>query len=145
MAATADAQDTPASRASCARVTVTATVRAFAALTVLHQSHDLVVTNADIARGYVEVRAGSRIEVRNNSPAGYLLVFEGVGGESDVFAGITIEGLGSEVRIGPGGGWIPRSYAPGPAVMELSYRFALQRNASPGTYAWPLSISTRPL
>lgn len=126
-------------------VSVTATVKAHTTLKVFYQNPELIVTNADISRGYVEVRAASRIEVKNNVAAGYLLVFDGINGPLRPFSQVYVQGLGREVQIGLGGGWIPQPYTGGAVTMELSYRFILSEDAQPGTYAWPLTLSVRPM
>ena len=126
-----------------ARIQVTATVPSRATLRVLHQERTLVVTTEDVARGYVDAPAASRIEVRNNSRGGCLLVFEGVAGPDAPFGRVSVRGLGRDVEIGPGGGFVPHSYAPAPVTEELSYRFSLSRDARPGTYPWPLQVSVR--
>lgn len=128
-----------------ARIAVTATVAARASLKVLHQRPDVVVTNADIARGYVDLPSASRVEIRNNDRAGYLLVLEGAEGPFPIFAQVQVRGLGTEIQIGPGGGWIPQPYARGAVTMELGYRFILLKDARPGTYAWPFALAIRPL
>lgn len=147
LANVADAQGIPSagSRSAGARIAVTATVTARATVKVLHQCPEVVITNVDIARGYVELPSASRIEIRNNSPAGYLLVFEGMDGPLQAFDHVHVKGLETEVQIGPGGGWIPQSHVRGMVTMELSYRFILSKNARPGTYGWPFAIATRPL
>jgi hypothetical protein len=33
----------------------------------------------------------------------------------------------------------------GPNTVDLSYRFILSEDAKPGTYAWPLTLSTQPV
>jgi hypothetical protein len=127
---------------SSAKITVTATVLARASLKILHQTPELVVTNADISRGYVEVSAASKIEISNNSPAGYLLAFEGLAAP---FNEVYVQGLGSEVQISSGTGLVRQQYTKGTVTAALSYRFVLAENAEPGTYAWPLAISAQPL
>ena len=128
-----------------ARIQVTATVPARATLTVLHQETVLNVTPEDVSRGYVDVPAASRVEVRENSPRGYLLVFEGSGVPESPVERVSVRGLGGEIEIGPGGGFVPRPHARGPVTAELNYRFSLSANARPGIYPWPLSLSVRPL
>jgi hypothetical protein len=144
LAAVPDVHPSSAGGASSrsAKITVTATVPARASLKILHQTPELVVTNADISRGYIEVSAGSRIEVRNNSQAGYLLAFEGLAAP---FREVYVQGLENEVQISSGMGWVPQPYTKGTVTMELSYRFILSENAEPGTYAWPLAITAQPL
>jgi len=126
-----------------ARIQVTARVASRATLRVLHQAGTLVVSPEDVARGYVDAPAASRIEVRNNNRGGCLLVFEGTAGPDVPFVKVSVRGLGREVEIGPGGGFVPHSYAPAPVTAELSYRFSLARDARPGTYPWPLQVSVR--
>lgn len=126
-------------------VTVTATVKAQTTLKVLYQNPELVITNADISRGYVSVPSASRIEVKNNNPAGYLLVFDGTNGHFRPFNEVYVQGMGKDIQIGSEGGWIPQPYTRGAVTMELSYRFILSKGAQPGTYVWPLTISGRPL
>jgi len=126
-----------------ARIQVTATVPSRATLRVLHQERTLVVTPEDVARGYVDAPAASRIEVRNNSRGGCLLVFERIAGPDASFGNVSVRGFEREVEIGPGGGFVPHSYAPAPVTAELSYRFSLDRDARPGTYPWPLQVSVR--
>src|SRR5659263_307590 len=59
-----------------AKLTVTATVLKRASLQVLAQPASVVVTAADIARGYVDVPSPLQIMVQNNSRDGYMLTFE---------------------------------------------------------------------
>ena len=128
-----------------ARIQVTATVLPRASITVLRQEMFLNVTTEDVSRGYVDVPAASRVEVRENSPRGYLLVFAECGVPEPLVARVSVRGLGTEIEVGPGGGFVPRPHARGPVSAELGYRFSLSREARPGTYPWPLSVSVRPL
>jgi hypothetical protein len=128
-----------------ARIRVTATVPSRATVRVLRQVKTLVVTPEDVARGYVDAPAASRIEVRNNNRGGCLLVFEGIAGPDAPFGRISVRGFERDVEIGPGGGFVPHPYAPAPVTAELSYRFSLDRDARPGTYPWPLQVSVRPM
>jgi len=135
--------DSPAT--GSARIRVTATVASHATLRVLRQERTLVVTPEDVARGYVDAPAASRIEVRNNHRGGCLLAFERIAGPDASFGNVSVRGFEREVEIGPAGGFVPHSYAPTPIMEELSYRFSLERGARPGTYPWPLQISVRPM
>jgi len=126
-----------------ARIQVTATVTSRATLRVLHQERMLVVTPEDVVRGYVDAPAASRIEVRNNSRRGCLLVFERVARPDGPFGRVSVRGLGRDVDIGQGGGFVPHPYTPAPVTAELSYRFSLDRDARPGTYPWPIQVSVR--
>lgn len=132
--------------ASKARVTVTATVPARASIKFLYQAPELVVTNADISRGYVEIPGASRIELKSNNPDGYMLVFEGANGPVNLVREIDVQGLGRDVQIDAyGGGIVLPSEGLAPVTKELSYRFVLSDKAQPGTYMWPLTMSVRPM
>jgi hypothetical protein len=111
-------------------------------LSVESQPPSLVLTEADLARGYVEVPAVSRIRVRSNDPNGYLLAFDVTAGP---FTAIEVTGLGPAARISANGGWLARPFAgTQPVTSELTYRFLLASNIQPGTYAWPVSLSAMP-
>jgi hypothetical protein len=120
---------------------VTATIRPVATMKILHQLPQLTVTAQDVAKGYVDVPVATLLEVKNNSPAGYLLSFENQGPFRDVL----VRGLGTEVQISFGNGWVLMPYSRVPVRMELSYRFVLAENAEVGTYPWPLQINSLPL
>lgn len=140
-----DEAEAAESAGSAARFTVTATVQARTYLSVIHQSHELIVTNADIHLGYVDVRGASVVEIKNNSPSGYFIVFEGMGGPLNPFKEVHVQGMGRDVQIDFSGGMVSQpDTGRVPITMELSYRFALSNNARPGTYAWPLSIAVIP-
>ncbi len=149
LAEVAGAQEAPrvseSVAAGAARIQVTAAVPSRATLRILHQDGTLVVTPEDVARGYVDAPAASRIEVSNNNRRGCLLVFEGIAGPGAPFGRISVRGFEREVEIGPGGGFVPHPYAPAPVTAELSYRISLDRGVRPGTYPWPLQVSVRPL
>lgn len=111
-------------------------------LNIESQPPSLVLTAADLARGYVEVPAVSRIRVRSNDPNGYLLAFDVTAGP---FTAIEVTGLGPAARISANGGWLARPFAgTQPVTSELTYRFLLASNVQPGTYAWPVSLSAMP-
>jgi hypothetical protein len=130
------------SGSASAKVLVSASVMPNTSLRIIRQPHELVVTNVDISRGYVEVKASSLIEVKSNSANGYIISFKGI---SEPFKEVFVQGLGREFQISSGSGWVPRPYTKGAVATELSYRFTLSENTKPGTYAWPLSISVQPL
>jgi hypothetical protein len=108
---------------------------------VLNQARELVVTNTDITRGYVEVPAATRINVKSNNPAGYLLAFEAVSGPLPMFESMQVIVGGKEVQLSRAGGWVPQPYVRGGITQDVTYRFALSKNVQPGTYHWPLMIS----
>lgn len=134
-----------AAGASETKLTVTATILTHASLITLAQPSSVLVTAADIARGYVDVAAPARVDIKSNSPRGYMLV---VTSEGDFVRHTRIKGLGSDVQLGAGGGVIPQPAAGrgmSKATLDLGFRFALTESARQGVYSWPLRIDVAPL
>src|ERR1700687_4938815 len=63
-----------------ASLSVSVVVPARAVLSVESQPAGLEITEADVARGYVEAPGASLVRVRTNSPAGWLLEFQALAG-----------------------------------------------------------------
>jgi hypothetical protein len=126
-------------RASHRQGPETETAAAYATLKVVYQNPELVVTYADILRGYVEVKSGSRIEIRSN--VFFFLRFDGL---SNPFREVKIQGFGKDVFIDSQGGSLFLKEIRGFATFELTYTFILSQDAQPGTYAWPIEISAYP-
>ncbi len=125
-----------------AKVFVSAVIKARAELKLLYQSQELLITNADAMRGWVEVKAATLLEVRNNSRSGYVVSFNGLNGP---FREVIVGGLQNEVQISMDNGWAAQQYTgTKPEVRELNYRFKLSNDVRPGTNAWPISISVHP-
>jgi hypothetical protein len=121
-------------------IRVNAVVLARTQLKPLRQPSMLVITEADIQRGYVSVSGASLFEIWSNDPAGCVLTFE----SSDFpFREAAVSVMGREIIIYPTGGMI---FMPvrGRQQIALDYRFILTTEAQPGTYAWPLSVSVNP-
>ncbi len=135
----------PVAGLPAAKIAVMATVLPHTDFRVMRQAAEIVITNVDIERGYVDASNASLIQVKNNSPSGYLLVFEGAG-RGRGFREVHVRGLGRNIVLSSGNGWVAQPYAgKTPVVMELSYRFLLADGLQPGTYSWPLVISINPL
>jgi hypothetical protein len=127
-----------------AKVMISARVLDHTRMQLLNQVQELVITAADVTRGYVKVTAASRINVKSNNPAGYLLAFDVMNGSSTIFDSLNVIVDGREVQLSPGGGgWIPQPYIRGGVTMDLSYRFTLVKGVQPGTYSWPLMVSVQ--
>lgn len=128
-----------------AKIGISATVLERSSMQVLNQINEFVVTNADIKRGYVELPAASRINVKTNNRAGCLLAFEVMGGTGSIFEKVFVRIGGQEVQLSSGGGWVQQPYMQGGVTQDLSYRFALSKDVQPGTYNWPIMISVLPI
>lgn len=128
----------PSSSVSSASLHVSVVIKPSARVKVLYQQPQLEITSKHIAQGYIEIPHASRIEVRNNSPSGYLLSIENQGGP---FRDVFVSGLGSEIQLNGNSGWVLMSYTPVPKTLEVSYRIMLSDNVRPGSYPWPFQLS----
>jgi len=108
-------------------------------LNILYQTPDLVVTNTDIVKGYVEVKSASRIEIKSN--VFFFLSFNGL---KEPFERVYISGFGKKILVGKKGNSIFLPDLRGFATFELNYKFILSKDAQPGTYSWPVTISAHP-
>lgn len=123
------------------QITVNARVLARASLHILRQPSEIVVTDADIKKGYLDVSAGSLVEIKNNSRAGVYMNFETSGMP---FKEALVSGFGRQVSLGPNGGIITNQIT-GTSIVALNYRFVFDENSQAGTYAWPLFLSVNPV
>jgi hypothetical protein len=123
-------------------LSVSAVVSARAVLSVESQPAGLQITEADVARGYVEAPGASLVKVRTNSPAGWLLEFQPLLGP---YRALEVTGLGSTAQVSAAGGWLAQPYA-GKALVtaSLGYRFLLSDDARPGLYPWPVALTAIP-
>ena len=123
------------------RLTVTARIATFFQLQIGFQSPVLVITGADVARGYVDVDAATAFTVTTNTFDPYAVDFRAV---NPVFSTVVVNGLGTPVEIGPDGGTtVYRAPHGRIATHQLAYRFILNKGLAPGIYPWPLQISVR--
>ncbi len=131
--------------ANAAKLSISATVIKHASLQVLAQPTSVVVTAADIARGYVDVTSPAQVAVQSNTASGYLLIFESQG---EFMRQTLVKGLGTEVLLGTSGGGVthrPLARGMSKTVHDLEFRFLLSNSAQQGLYAWPFSLSVMPL
>ncbi len=128
--------------AGTGRLTVNATITPYATLTVVSQAQAIVITDADIQQGYVDVNSASLFQIKNNSTMGYRLAFENTGA---TFTEVRVEGPGIDSVLTNGTGFVYQPYSRAPVSLPLSYRFMLSGNISPGIYAWPLVVSVNPV
>lgn len=123
-------------------LTVSARVLKHASVNVLVMPTTLTITVSDVARGYVDIPQAARVQLRSNSPDGFMLDF---GNANEFVSGIEITGLGKQASLGGQGGAIISSGIQRQTVVDLGFRFRLAQNAVPGTYQWPLQMNVTPL
>jgi hypothetical protein len=127
------------------KLVVSATVLKRATLQVLAQPSSVVVTAADIARGYVDVPAPAQVAIQSNTRHGYQLEFAS---EGDFMRQIMVRGLNNDLQLSPAGGVVTQQPTGGgvtKTVLALGFRFLLSESAQQGTYAWPMRLSVTPL
>ena len=124
-----------------AHMSVTANVVDTVGIRSLHQAHDIVISASDIERGFIEIAAASRLEVRNPRPS--LFEFRGLG---TLFRAVRVSGSAGTAHFGAEGGSLLAQPAPdGVARIALSYRFELRPGVQAGTHKWPLALTVLPL
>ena len=86
----------------------------------------IAVTDADIAAGYIDVRA-VRLTIRTNDPVGYTIAFQ----VSPEISRVTVSGLDEKLEFGAGGAFITRRLERiFPIVYEMSFRLYLSKTAT---------------
>lgn len=134
----------PARAASVsASLAVSVVVPPRAVLSVESEPSSLRITEEDVARGYVEVPKASRVQIRTNTPGGWLAELQVLQGPYRL---IEVTGLGAPTQVNASGGWIAQPY-PGTTrqvSLEVGYRFLLSPNARQGVYPWPVALAAMP-
>jgi hypothetical protein len=128
-----------------ATIAVSANVVRRASMRMLSAAQTVSIAAADIARGYVDIPLPSLLEIRSNSPSGYLIAIESA---ADYARGTEVRGLGDTVSLGPFGGVVNvKASGVGMKVIpvELRFRVLLSDAARPGIHPWPLQLSVMPL
>jgi len=123
-------------------MTVTATVVDTVTVRPVHQERTLTITAQDISRGYVDVPAASRIEIRNSKPC----LFEFRPLADNVFRSVRVSGIQGTAEFGAEGATLLQTgFANAAKMVDVGYRFQLKPGVQPGAYAWPVSLTVLPL
>jgi len=124
-------------------VPVSVNVVASAKLQVAYQETNLIVTEKDVLRGYIDIPSAIRFSVLTNSQYGFLVNFYPIG---NLFESVEVGGIGAAAHLDESGGTIvQRGLFPPGARYELGFRFKLRAGMQPGKYPWPLQISVQAL
>ena len=119
--------------------------------TVLDKCTIAVPASLTFATSY-DAHEASIFTVTPLSGSTYFLVFHP---RVDIFSSVRIEGLESQVVLGPDGGEVIQSGLSSRRAKErsrthltvfeyeLSYRFMIKPGIQPGTYDWPLQLTIR--
>jgi len=131
------ATSTPA--ASSAAFTVGARVRPIARIERLAAPAAILLTDADLARGWVDLPEPVNLEVRANTRGGCDLQLDL---DTDVALAIEIGGLRPEpVLLGSGGRFGPTLTGPGRARLSLPLRLHLAPGVRAGLQPFPVRLS----
>jgi hypothetical protein len=123
--------------------TVGATVNAMARIEVQAAPADLLVTAADLRRGYLDVVEPTTLVIRSNSPTGFSLDLLTV---TPLMSSLIVRGLESEQTLGADGGTIVQRWGQAQTVnLSLRFRFILAAGLGEGRYPWPVRVGVRPL
>ncbi|MBA3773523.1 MAG: hypothetical protein H0X13_13850 [Ramlibacter sp.] len=128
-----------------AKLQVSATVLKRASLKVVNAPSAVVITAADIARGYVDAPAPAQVDIQSNSLSGYAIEFAS---EGEFMRQILVKGLANDVQLSPAGGSVAQySQTPGmtKTTLALGFRFMLAQSTVQGTYPWPVRLTATPL
>jgi len=122
---------------------VSATVNAVARLQVQSAPTEILVSDEDLRRGFIEVAQPTDLVIRSNSASGYALDLRTV---TPLFSSVVVRGLASEQSLGGEGGTIVQRWQK-PQVLNVSlkFRFELVPGLSAGNYPWPVQLAVRPL
>jgi hypothetical protein len=122
---------------------VSATVNAVARLQVQSAPTEILVSDEDLRRGFIEVAQPTDLVIRSNSASGYALDLRTV---TPLFSSVVVRGLASEQSLGGEGGTIvQRWHTPQTVNLSLQFRLVLAPGLAAGRYPWPMRIDVRPL
>ena len=126
-----------AADSATANMNVSVQVIARAQVTVTSQPTHVVVSAADVARGYVDLDAPVVVVAKTNSRRGYLLT---VGNTSPGFTSVELSFGDTKLNV-VGESWINRPYVPGGEVVSMGVRVRLASGSQPGSYDLPIAFS----
>ena len=133
--------------AAAERVSTTMTVSVQVMARAIVESGDqsllVTVTEADIARGYVDATEPIVVRVRTNSRSGYMLQAARSG--SEAFSTIALSGKTVSLTIKSDETWLQRPYATGGDVLSMRARLFLAAGVAPGTHRVPLTFTASAL
>ncbi|MBN1382721.1 MAG: hypothetical protein JXA41_13700 [Deltaproteobacteria bacterium] len=122
-------------------LSVGATVPLVSEISSLFQIPIIILSHSDIEKGYIDIQAATRVTIKNNNKAGYVLLFEGL---CRPFKEVLIYGLAYDVQINSGASFVHQPYSQKIVTAQLSYRFFISEGADAGEYPWPLSLTVQP-
>ncbi|HEX2827771.1 MAG TPA: hypothetical protein VHP37_15570 [Burkholderiales bacterium] len=123
-----------------AQMRVSATVVDAVGVGSVHQAQRLVITAEDVRRGYVDVPAATRVDLRCSR----FCLFE-MKPTQDFVRSVRVTGLDTAAEFGPGGGTLLHKATAQAPQVAMDYRFTLAPHVAPGAYPWPVALSVMPM
>ncbi len=122
---------------------VSVTIQKHAKIKVTGNPVSMQVTQADIARGYVDLAERSSVDIRSNSRDSIVLEFQGRDA-SPIIRDVQVREGGRTTSLNSAGArmLLPGAALPGVVrTVDLSYRVFLAADVQPGSYAWPITLT----
>lgn len=123
------------------RVQVSAYVIARAVVSYDKPFPEVLVSAADIERGYIDLAEPIVLRVRTNSRNGYLLQ---VTKSADAFSSVELSFADATMRVTLES-WIARPYVAGGETVSARARLFLSPAVAVGRYSLPIAITANPL
>jgi hypothetical protein len=120
-------------------VRVSANVLPRTSQNILRQPAGLLVTRQDVAKGYVDVKEDTVLQVTSNDQNGYYLNFSI---NDDVIRTSDVKINGRSISVSSGAGLVHQPF-PGiaGALIRISYRLFISPSMQPGSYPWPVAVA----
>ena len=125
-----------------ANVQVSVQVIARAIVSIDSQPAVVTITEADIARGYVDVAGPIMVRVRTNSRSGYVLQ---AANQSEAFSSIELTSPEVQMDVGSHETLIQRPYIAGGDLIPMRARLHLSQVATAGSVSLPIAFTATPL
>jgi hypothetical protein len=123
-----------------AHMKVSATVVDSVGVRSVYQAQTLQITAEDVRRGYVEVAAASRFDIRCTR----MCLFEFTPTQGFVKT-VRVTGLDAAAELDATGAALLHKPAAPSREVAIGYRFTLAPDAQPGVYPWPVAVSVMPM
>ena len=132
-----------AAPAGGASMQVSVTIQKHAKIKVSSNPVSMQITQADIARGYVDLAERSSIDIQSNSRDSIVVEFQGRDA-SPIIREVQVREGSRMTSLSNAGGRMLLAGVAQPGIVrtvDLSYRVFLAADAQPGTYAWPITLT----
>lgn len=120
------------------KVTVTAYVKSYYKLNVINHQSFINISESDIENGFIEIHAGTKLEIKTNSSAGIAFYLEKV---SNGFFEQSFVNVGDkDILLSDGSNLIFLKNPRKSFVTVVDYKFKLRKDIRPGQYQFPFLI-----